>query len=56
MYGSPEMLDAEETKENVTPWEKKYDPQMLVFYDPEQHLDLAKALLDAPIQSKSSNE
>lgn len=54
MYRSTSLLEAEETKE--LNWEKKFDPTQLVFYDPDQHLDLARALLDAPIQSISLNE
>ena len=55
MYRSTSMLETEETKGDVN-WEKKYDPTQLVFYDPDQHLELARALLDAPIQSISLNE
>ena len=40
-------------KETWKPWSQK---QMLCFYDPEDHVDLAKALWNAPIQSTDRNE
>jgi hypothetical protein len=40
-------------KETWNPWSEK---QMLCFYDPEDHVDLVKALWNAPIQSRDRNE
>jgi hypothetical protein len=41
-------------KETWNPW--SYKKQMMCFYDPEDHVDLAKALQNAPIQSRENSE